>query len=122
MTKGLVESAVEVETGAHRQRAPLHRLGCTWVLAQLPDEEPSGVLGAQLRENLLAMVELCRGTCKANPPGDLGGEEVWVGGLAAGLLGTRAKSPPEAARRRQREELTSHPPAGPSGVSAMAQY
>lgn len=26
-----------------------------------------------------------RGTCKANPPGDLGGEEVWVGGLAAGL-------------------------------------
>lgn len=108
MTKGLVESAVEVETGAHGQRAPLHGLGCTWVLAQLLDEEPSGVLGAQLRENLLAMVELCRGTCKANPPGDLGGEEVWVGGLAAGLLGTRAESLPEAARRRQREELASH--------------
>lgn len=32
-----------------------------------------------------------RGTCKANPPGDLGGEEVWVGGLAAGLLGTRPR-------------------------------
>lgn len=37
----------------------LHKLGCTQVLVQLLEEEPSGVLGAQLRENLLAMVELC---------------------------------------------------------------
>lgn len=71
----------------------LHKLGCTQVLVQLLEEEPSGVLGAQLKRKPVGNggAVPC-GTCKANPPGDLGGEEVWAGEWLQGswALGQRA--------------------------------
>ena len=70
----------------------LHKLGCTQVLVQLLEEEPSGVLGAQLRKPVGNGGAVPCGTCKANPPGDLGGEEVWAGEWLQGswALGQRA--------------------------------
>lgn len=68
------------------------RLGCAQVLARLSsEEEPSGVLGARLRENLLAMVELCPvAPVRQTHLGTWAGKR-YGQGSGAGLLGTRAE-------------------------------